>query len=194
MAGVVVNVTASGSRVAGTVTVWPCGTPRPGLANLSFAARATVSNRAFSGVGTGAQENRLCVLSTTAVHLSVDGVGWAPAGAGFTAMPAARVFSSQSGRQLAAGSTTAVSMVPSVPAGTAAVAVNVTVVTPLRAGWISVVPCGSNARPRTLSYRARQTASVGVLTNLGTASSICIYTSAATHLLVDSNGHSTQPL
>jgi hypothetical protein len=71
-------------------------------------------------------------------------------------------------------------------AGTIAVALNVAVDDPQRAGFLTVYPCGAS-RPWTsnLNFVAGQTVSNEVLVQPGADGTVCVYTTAATHLVVD---------
>jgi hypothetical protein len=72
------------------------------------------------------------------------------------------------------------------PAGSTTVALNVAVDAPQRAGFLTVYPCGSD-RPwaSNLNFVAGQTVSNEVLVQPGADGSVCVYTTAATHLVVD---------
>ena len=76
----------------------------------------------------------------------------------------------------------------SVPAGTTAVSLNVTIVSPAAGGYATVWPCD---RPQpnasNLNYNSR-TIPNAVLTKLAADGSVCIYTYASAHVLVDVNG------
>jgi hypothetical protein len=188
MTAVALNLTASQSRRAGSVTVWPCGTARPALPNLHFGARATVSNLAITAVGTGANLNRVCLLASADAHITVDATSWAPVDGGFVPMTPARVVDTRRTRALAAGSSTSFPLGQFIPSGTPAASLNLTVVSPSRAGWLSVFACGTPDRPRTLQFSARQSTSVGLLANL-VGNNVCVYTSTATHIWLDINGY-----
>lgn len=68
--------------------------------------------------------------------------------------------------------------------------VNVTAVNPSTSGYITVYPCGSG-RPATsnVNDQARATTSNGALVKTGTNGTICVYTSAATDLVIDTTGY-----
>lgn len=76
-----------------------------------------------------------------------------------------------------------------VPAGAAAVGLNVTVVGPAADGFVTVYPCGTQ-RPvaSTLNFRAGQVVANNTLAQPGSAGQVCIYTSAAANLVVDLTG------
>jgi hypothetical protein len=76
-----------------------------------------------------------------------------------------------------------------VPVDAAAVALNVTVVEARAAGFATVWPCGT-ARPNAsnVNFPAGGTTANGVVAPIGADGSVCVYTSADAHLLVDLAG------
>lgn len=76
-----------------------------------------------------------------------------------------------------------------VPVDAAAVALNVTVTQPDAPGHITVWPCG-DPQPwsSNLNFSADQTTPNAVITRVGVGGRVCLYTKAATHLVVDVNG------
>ena len=80
-----------------------------------------------------------------------------------------------------------------IPTNATAAALNVTVVNPTQAGYLTVYPCGAT-RPdaSNLNYTAGQTIPNSVLTRIGTNGRICVYTDQTTDLIIDINGHFTE--
>jgi hypothetical protein len=92
----------------------------------------------------------------------------------------------------AAGSTTELQIAgrADVPADAAAVMLNVTAVTPDRAGHITVYPCDQDEPTASnLNYAARQVVPNAVLARLDPEGRVCVFTFATTHLLVDVNAY-----
>ena len=77
----------------------------------------------------------------------------------------------------------------SLPAGTTAVVVNLTVTEPEAAGFVTVYPCGST-RPwaSSLNHRAGDTVANQVVASFRPGQELCLYTMSTTHLVVDLNG------
>jgi len=92
----------------------------------------------------------------------------------------------------AAGSTTEIQVTGrgNVPDGTAAALLNVTAVRPDAQGFLTVYPC-DEALPdaSNVNYFANGIEPNAVLAKLSATGTVCIYTYAATHLVVDVNGH-----
>jgi alpha-tubulin suppressor-like RCC1 family protein len=190
---VALNVTVTGPRGPGYVTVWPCGQARPLASNLNFVAGQTVPNAALSKVGSSGS---VCLYTSAATHLIVDVAGWFSAGSGFTGITPARAADTRNGSGVRGGMVPAgqVLQVPvggrfGIPTGAGAAALNVTVTGPTAGGYVTAYPCGQ-PRPlaSNLNFAAGQTLPNAVLVKLGAAGAVCLYTSATTHVLVDVAG------
>lgn len=186
---VTVNITATRTGGDGYVTVWPCDGDRPVTSTLNFTAGVDVANAATVGLGTG---GTLCVSPSARADILVDLTGYvSPSGDGrFSAVTARRLLDTRStGRNRAlAGSVTEVPLTI-VPAGATAVALNVTSVRATAAGFVTVYPCGTT-RPVTssLNFRHGDTVAGSVIARLDAVAGVCVYTSAATDILVDVAG------
>jgi uncharacterized protein YkwD len=77
-----------------------------------------------------------------------------------------------------------------VPADAGAVTLNVTSTGSVGAGFATVYPCGA-PRPDTsnINFAAGSTVANAVTSKVGADGTVCIYTDAATHLIVDVNGY-----
>ncbi|HSL75113.1 MAG TPA: hypothetical protein VK853_11620 [Ilumatobacteraceae bacterium] len=76
-----------------------------------------------------------------------------------------------------------------VPADATAVVANVTVAEPAMAGFVSVFPCGSWPGTSSLNYAAGEVVANEVIAKLSATGSICVYTMATTHVVVDAVGY-----
>jgi len=76
-----------------------------------------------------------------------------------------------------------------VPSDAKAVTLNVTSTGSLGAGFVTVYPCGTS-RPNTsnLNFSAGATVANAVTSGVGDGGAVCIYNSAATHVIVDVSG------
>jgi len=143
----------------------------------------------------------ICFYSSANTHLLADINGWFASAAGFSALPPARVFDTRPGtadglvpvfKQMYGGDhvlrvkVTGVGGVPG--AGVGAVSLNVTVVAPDDAGYVTVFPCGARPSASNLNFTAGQVVPNAVITPVSSAGEICFYSSANTHLLADING------
>ena len=78
-----------------------------------------------------------------------------------------------------------------VPADADAVFLNVTAVAPLAAGFLTVFPCGEELpNASNVNYGPGDVVPNAVLAKVGDDGKVCVFSLAATDLVVDANGHS----
>lgn len=197
-AAVSLNVTIADPADAGYATVWPCDQPQPNASNLNYQG-ATIPNAVITKV---AADGAVCIYTVAAAHVLVDVNGSFVADSDYTPLVPARVLDTRAGGStidgLAVGDGPIGAEVTyrfpvagrgGVPAGAAAVSLNVTAVDPQAAGYATVWPC-DEVRPNAsnLNYGAGATIPNAVLTKLDGEGQICIAPSATTDVLVDVNG------
>ena len=196
---IVLNVTATGSNGNGYVTAWPCDESRPTTANLNFRSSQTIANTVISRV---AANGTVCFYAKTTVHLVVDAGGVLPTGS-FHPLEAPERLADTRGTgttvdgafvgagRSAAGSTFRVAIAGrgTVPGDATAAVLNITATGTTDRGYLTIHPCDT-ARPvaANLTYSAGQTIPNAVITRLDVDGDICIYTRAATDLVVDVTG------
>ena len=183
----VVNVAAVNPSAPGFVTVYPCTDGVPNTSTLNYVAGQTVANTtiaALSGAG------QLCVWTYAETDILVDITGWlGPSGTSrLTPIGPTRVVDTRSGiggLRLGGGQTMEVDFNGIVPGGASAVAVNVTAVNAPTPGFLTVFPC-SDALPNTstVNYVAAEARPNNTIVGLS-AGRMCVYSDAATDVLVD---------
>ena len=198
----VLNVTATDPAGEGYVTVYPCGGPRPLASSLNFSVGATVPNGVITRIGSS---GRVCLFVSVATHLVVDVTGYFPPSSGFAALVPARLLDSRHDGSTvdgtivnlgirAAGSVTELPVAGrgGVAADAPAVVLNVTVTDADGAGYVTVYPCGS-PRPlaSSVNFVGGVTVANGVVGRVGAGGKVCLYVSAAAHLVVDVAGYFT---
>ena len=146
---VALNVTAVAPDRAGHLTVFPAGGEAPTASSLNYGARETVPNLVLVGVG---DAGRVALQANTgSPHVVVDVVGFWSEGSGARLVPVTpqRLVDTRSGAgRLPAGRPVTVDVggragVPGV--GVDAVVLNVTAVSPLGAGHLTVFPPATTA-------------------------------------------------
>jgi hypothetical protein len=200
---VAMNVTAVLPSQAGFFTVWPCGAPMPVASNVNFTRGSVVANGVVTSLGSG---GAVCVYSDQASDVLVDVLGWFGGGAQppFTGAVPSRLVDTRNaiggptGRITPGtpksvpvrGVTVSVDGAPQqVPADAAAVALNVTMVEAQEAGFATVWPCGTPMPDASnVNFARGGTAANGVIAPIGADGSVCIFTSANAHLIVDIAG------
>ena len=200
---VAVNVTAVEPSNPGFFTVWPCGASMPVTSNLNFARGGAVANGVVAPLGTG---GAICIFSDQGADVLVDVLGWFGGGAqpSFVGAVPRRIVDTRNaiggpGGVLTPSASRSVAVrgvsvdvngaTRSVPADATAVALNVTMVEARAAGFATVWPCGTpQPDASNVNFAAGATVANGVVAPIGPDGSICVATSADTHLLVDIAG------
>ena len=181
----VIDLAAVDPSGNGFLTAWSCDEAMPPTSNLNYLAGAT---RATHAVVTLAADDSICVLSMVDSDVIVDVTGsytTDPAALLFHPQPPTRIYDSRlSGGTWAANETRAIA----VPAGAAAVAINVTITEPAASGFVTVFPCQTDLPVvSNLNYVAGQV--VANLVQIGaTDGEVCIYSRAHTHIVIDLQG------
>ncbi len=168
VSAVALNITAVDPTSSGFVTAWPSDKARPGTSNLNFSVGQTIPNMAIVPVSADGKIT-LYNGSSGTVQLLADVAGYFLGGAAtdpgaFASLSPARVLDTRIAKG-AAGPVPALDSEPvqitgqgGIPAGVSAVALNITVVDPKAAGFVTAWP-SDKSRPGTsnLNFTARQT-------------------------------------
>jgi len=193
------NVASTGSGAAGFITVYDCG-KRETVANVNFLAGRTVGNSVITPVSSTGD---VCFYASTSTDIIVELNGWFATGSGFNAVSPKRVFDTRSGespdalrtvtkaklgvdRMMEVKLTSLAGFVPG--SGVGAVSLNIAVDQPDVAGFITVYACDSRTLVSSLNYLGGQTVSNAVIAPVSPNGTVCFYSSATTHLIVDING------
>jgi hypothetical protein len=159
VAAVALNVTVTGATAGGYVTAWADASARPGTSNLNFGAGQTVPNMVIIPVGRNGMID-LYNGSGGTVQLIADVMGYylpgtATAPGTLTPLAPARLLDTRTGTGAAKAAvagqhsvTLTVTGHGGVPAGAAAVVLNVTATAPTAAGYVTVWGDGGT-RPAT---------------------------------------------
>jgi len=183
---VALNLTVTNTSGRGFITAYPGQTPLPPTSNLNFVGGQTVANMVVVPVGNDGHVN-LYNGAAGSVALVADVLGYYLGGnAGalgtLALLPLQRIFDTRTTQPrsiLAARGTTTlqVSGAGGIPtSGVAAVAINVTVINPAAAGYLSVYPAGIT-RPRisNMNFLPVQTVANLVVVPVGASGSITLY-------------------
>ncbi len=77
-----------------------------------------------------------------------------------------------------------------VPANASAAFLNVTAVNPGDDGYLTVFPCGTTQPiASNVNYAAGQVVPNAVLAKIGAGGKVCVFTLAATDIVIDANGY-----
>jgi hypothetical protein len=180
----ILNVTATGPKAAGFVTVYPCDQPVPAASNLNFAAGQTTPNLVMAKPSA---TNTICLFSSADTNLFADLTGWMTGGFVPTPSPT-RLLDTRNGGRLAANVVRPLTVSNASTGATAAV-VNVTATGPSAAGFVTVFPCGGpTPTVSNLNFSADQTAPNLVISGTDAGHNVCITSSVDTDIIVDLSG------
>ncbi|HUF97714.1 MAG TPA: hypothetical protein VMM60_06250 [Ilumatobacter sp.] len=202
VAAAVLNITTVGPAAPGFVAAYPCDQPRPTVSNLNYGTSGSGTVAANSAVARPDANGDVCVYSLATTDLVVDLAGTFPTvdvptgqpaldADGFVALPAPkRLLDTRDGGGAAvpAGEVVMAHVAP----GTAAAIVNITAVGATTPGFLSAYACGEE-RPETstVNYGAPGSGSVtanAAVVRPDSSGAICVYSTAAVHVLVDLAG------
>jgi Bacterial Ig domain/Bacterial lectin len=178
--GAALNVTVVGQKAPGFVTVWPCDKPRPNTSNVNFGVGTAVPNAVNIAP---AADGTVCLFSSTPANLIVDQSGsWSKAG-GFVGQTPDRMIDT---RNKGAKITTV--EVPGFDI-TKATFVNITVIDPKDAGFVTVWPCASpKPDSSNVNFRSGETRAAAALVKPDANGKVCMFSSTPAHLLMDRMG------
>ena len=198
-AGATLNVTAAGAAAPGYLTVFPCDQPQPTSSNVNYFPGTVRSNPVFATLD---PQGRACVFTLSTTHVIVDVNGWFPSGV-FEPLAAPRRIADtrpegdtfddigQATGKLGANGVLQVQVGGrvGVPTGATAAVLNVTVVAPDGPGYVTVYPCDAD-RPlvSNLNYAQNDITANSVVARLSASGSVCLFTLAPAHLIVDVSG------
>ena len=199
---VVLNVTVVAPTAGGYLTVYPTGENRPTASNLNFSAGQIVANSAVVKVGAGGKVT--VFVNSGCAHVLIDVAGYTKPGAaaagGYTGITPTRRLDTRQPPPGACVPGGTVRDVPvaglgSVPANAYTVTVNVTVVAPTTAGYVTVFPTG-DPRPTasTLNFQTQQVVANATTARVGQNGSISVFVNnGCAHVLVDVVGYTSVP-
>lgn len=178
------NVTAVDPGENGYVTAWPCGSPRPFVANLNPSAGITRPNLVNVRVGTG---GKVCIYSLGATDIVVDLMGeYRPgASARYAAVDSIRIMDTRDlDPQRAADGASLV------PSGTVvAVQGNLTAVSPTQSGFLSSYACTSQPWPGTANVNVLRGETVGNAVLMSSSGGMtCVRDTSGAEFVVDATG------
>ncbi|MET0910146.1 MAG: M23 family metallopeptidase [Ilumatobacteraceae bacterium] len=188
--GVSVTLTAVSAAKTGTLKVWPCDRPAPGLPMLVVTQGATASAPTVSRV---AADGTVCVSSSVATDIVLDATSaWAVGGAStLRAITPARVYDSRNaGGKVSGGSVLSVNVAGrgGVSGSASVVLASITATSSGGRGTVTAWPCGQN-KPATATMQLASgvTSSSTAVVGLG-GGKLCLSPSIGTHLIVDVTG------
>lgn len=198
-AGVVANLTVVGPDGPGFATLYPCTATPPTASHVNYTPGAVTANNAVVPLDS---EGQVCVFTKAGADFVLDVNGFVPAESELEGITPARYLDTRPGAPTFDGSAAGAGIVAGgtflevpiagrgdVPAGAAAALVNVTAVGPDGPGFVTLYPCGTRPGTSTLNYSPNEIVPNGALVNLSAEGTLCAYTKASSHLLIDVAGY-----
>jgi hypothetical protein len=186
---VAVNITATGVTQAGWLKAFPCGATPPDVSNVNYLPGDTVASAAFVPV---AADGTICVQSMNAVDVVVDLTGVFGAGGDLRFVPTdpTRMLDTRSGvggwmPYQGAGQVLPVRVVPP---EARAVTGTITLVGPLRPGWLKAYPCGTEPPTSTVNAATDTVFANAVTVGVDGGGRMCVKALSATNTLFDVTG------
>jgi hypothetical protein len=176
-----VNVTAADAGGAGYLTVWPCDADRPVASSVNYRSGGARGGHTTSRL---AADGTLCVFSSAPADVIVDLQGLFADGAGarFDPLTPTRVLDTRNtGRQPV--------VAVAAPAGSAAVALTLTVTGATAAGYLTAYPCGTEPPlVSNVNFAAGETVAGAAYVPVGADGNVCVFTNVSVDVIVDMTG------
>jgi hypothetical protein len=186
---VAVNLTATEATSPGWLKAYPCGDTPPDVSNVNYLPGDTVASAAFVPV---ADDGTICVQSMTPVDVVVDLTGVFDAAGELRFVPTdpTRMLDTRTGvggwtLYQGAGQVLDIRVVPP---EARAVTGTITLVGPLRAGWLKAYPCGTEPPTSSVNAGTETVFANAVTVGVDAAGRLCVKALSATHSLFDVTG------
>ncbi len=182
------------------ITAYPCGVTRPNVSNLNPSTGVTKQNFAIVSLSSGGD---LCVYTPRALHMKVDVMGFFTSSNPHAMVPTTptRVIDTRDkyrplmnfglgGVQLPAGTTKTLQLAGdrNIPIGASVISANVTIVAPSAGGSVTLWDCGTQPPIQSVNFSKGHTVANGLQVQLSTSGTLCIRSTAATHVVIDVTG------
>lgn len=193
ISAVSVNVTATNATGAGFLTAYPCGQAVPSTSTVNFAAGETAANASVVPISNGS----LCLYGSAGPNGRVDAIvdvtGWYNSsrgtdGARFNPVSPTRLEDTRDSVRLEPGDVLIVQVGgrDDLPSSLTGAVMTLTAVDPQSDGYLTAYPC-DRTRPSTSSvnYNAGEVVANTATVGVSSGGAVCIYTYAATDVVVD---------
>ncbi len=194
------NVAGINPSANGWITAYPCGGSVPLVSNVNPTTGVTKQNFAIVSMPASGE---ICFYTSQAMDLRIDVLGYFTGAGPGTIIPAAptRVTDTRDlyrddmnlgtdGGMLPANTTKELPLAGArgIPSDAVAISLNLTVVFPAGGGSITVWGCGTQPPVKSVTFSSGKTVANGVQVDLSATGSICVRSTANTHLVMDVTG------
>ena len=182
---VALYVGSARAATGGYFSAAPCGESSD-ASTVNYRTNRPIGAPTIVALGTG---DDVCVFSSGASDLVVDLQGaFTDAADGLTFQPLATPERLVDTREAQRPGTAPREIEVSVPAGAAAVAVNLTAVGASGNGFLSAYPCGARTETANLNFRTGGAWAASAIVQVSAADTICVRASVSTDMIVDITG------
>ena len=191
---VAMQVTTVSPTTGGFITVFPCDQPVPDASHLNHSEGENRAASVIAKMGTGG----ICAYSYAETDMLVDvhGVFREAGGSFFQAVRPTRVMDTRQSSLRWHGRLNAnqpvripFRQIPGMPSDADAVWLNLTAVSPVDNGFLSLVPCDVPVQTSVLNFEEERNTPANVLMGLDADGALCLNSSVRTHILIDVFGY-----
>ena len=199
--GVVANLTVVSPDAPGHATLFPCTPQPPNASHLNYLPGDVLADNAVVPLDAG---GGVCIYTRAAADYVLDVNGFVGAGSPLVGVEPARYLATRSepkattfdGTHRGGGAVPAEQVVEvaiagrgAVPNGATAAFVTVTAVAPDGPGYLTLYPCDTRPHASNLNYAAGEVVPNGAVVELSPTGTLCVFTKATAHVLVDVTGY-----
>ncbi|MEP7202245.1 MAG: S8 family serine peptidase [Ilumatobacteraceae bacterium] len=197
VSALVVNVTATESVGPGFLQAHPTGATRGQTSTVNYVATQNAATHAIVPLGS---DGTISIFTSNSAHIVVDVMGYITdatsqisAAGRFVAITPARYYDSRiPPGAIHAGHSTVTIPFAGLPAGTAAISMNLTSDAAVGTGFVTAYPSdGSLPLTSSLNFTAATPVANAGLVKLSAGGSVNTYVNVATHVIIDANGYFT---
>lgn len=185
------NLTSVRAEARGHATVFPCTADVPNTSSLNYERRRTVANFVVARLS---PDRSVCVYSHATSDFVIDVVASTADGIVTLDRPARVRDTRERNAPIGAGDTLELDLVElgGVPDDATAAVYNLTAASASARGHATSYPCdGDRPEASNLNYRPGRSSANSTITKLSASGRLCIDVHAATHLVVDLIGYTT---
>ena len=199
--GVVANLTVVSPDAPGHATLFPCTPQPPNASHLNYLPGDVLADNAVVPLDAG---GGVCIYTRAAGDYVLDVNGFVGAGSPLVGVEPARYLDTRTepkattfdGTHQGTGAVPAEQTIEvaiagrgAVPNGATAAFVTVTAVAPDGPGYLTLYPCDTRPHASNLNYAAGEVVPNGAVVELSPTGTLCVFTKATAHVLVDVAGY-----
>ncbi len=196
----ILNLTITQPDAPGFATVYPCTDDIPTASTINYTPGQTIANAVttqLSPTGT------ICIYTLATTHIIIDATGYTTDDSTLHTVAPGRLLDTRPDHTTIDTQHAGTGIIPAdtpteiqitgrnnIPTNATTAILNLTITQPDAPGFATVYPCTDDIpTASTINYTPGQTIANAVTTQLSPTGTICIYTLATTHIIVDATGY-----